>query len=56
LTGQITALLASLSTEFPIALVAWTVKVYAVPVGISSMRIGLVVPVPVKPLGELVAV
>ncbi len=40
----------------PMALVAVTVKVYAVPLVRPLTVIGLVVPVPVKPPGELVAV
>ncbi len=40
----------------PTPLVAVTVKVYAVPLVRPLTVIGLVVPVPVKPPGELVAV
>ncbi len=40
----------------PTALVAVTVKVYAVPLVRPLTVIGLVVPVPVKPPGELVTV
>jgi hypothetical protein len=52
----VTLLLGALSAPVPYELVAFTVKVYAVPAVNPITVIGLVVPVLIIPLGELVAV
>jgi hypothetical protein len=55
-TGVVTASLAALAPEVPVALVAVTVKVYSVNSESPSTRIGLDAEVPVNPPGLDVAV